>query len=105
MKKQNLLSNIPADMPEEFFEEIFSSGGIRVQRIVSLGHCSPENDWYDQTENEWVLLIEGEGVLEFESGEQVRLTAGDHLNIPAHKKHRVVWTDPDRKTVWLAVFY
>ncbi len=105
MKKQNLLLNIPAEMPDEICEELFSSADVRIERIVSKGHCSLEGDWYDQDANEWVLLVQGEGVLEFEAGEQVRLAAGDHLNIPAHKKHRVAWTASDIETVWLAVFY
>jgi hypothetical protein len=25
--------------------------------------------------------------------------------IPAHKKHRVEWTDPVEQTIWLAVHY
>lgn len=105
MKKDNLLSNIPVAIPDEIFEEVHSSTNVRIERIISQGHCSPENDWYDQEENEWVLVVRGEGVLEFEGGEEVRLTAGDYMNIPAHKKHRVTWTDPDKETIWLAVFY
>ena len=27
------------------------------------------------------------------------------LNIPKHRKHWVSWTDPNRVTIWLAVFY
>ncbi|MFP8878842.1 MAG: phosphoribosylaminoimidazole carboxylase, partial [Myxococcota bacterium] len=34
-----------------------------------------------------------------------RLGPGDHLNIPAHTRHRVAWTDPDQATIWLAIFY
>jgi cupin 2 domain-containing protein len=30
---------------------------------------------------------------------------GDFLNIPAHKKHQVAWTTPDRPTLWLTVHY
>jgi hypothetical protein len=26
-------------------------------------------------------------------------------NIPAHARHRVVRTDPDQKTVWLAIHF
>jgi cupin 2 domain-containing protein len=33
------------------------------------------------------------------------MKAGDWINIPAHRKHRVEWTTPDEKTVWVAVFY
>ena len=35
----------------------------------------------------------------------VELLPGDTINIPAHQKHRVEWTSPNKPTVWLAVFY
>ncbi|MFT7301032.1 MAG: cupin 2 domain-containing protein [Porticoccus sp.] len=105
MKKENLLSNIPAQIPGEVVEEILSSVYVRIERIVSKGHDSLVNNWYDQDESEWVLVLQGVGALEFESGEQLKLAAGDYVNIPAHKKHRVAWTDPDAETIWLAVFY
>jgi cupin 2 domain-containing protein len=28
---------------------------------------------------------------------------GDYVNLPAHCRHRVEWTDPERETVWLAL--
>ena len=28
-----------------------------------------------------------------------------YLNIPAHARHRVAWTDPNQKTLWLAIYY
>ena len=31
------------------------------------------------------------------------LHRGSYLNIPAHARHRVAWTDPHQKTVWLAI--
>jgi|TARA_R110000822_G_scaffold187752_18_gene326818 cupin 2 domain-containing protein len=105
MKKENLLSNIPAEIPGEVIEEILSSVHVRIERIVSKGHDSLGNNWYDQDESEWVLVLQGAGALEFEGGEQLALAAGDYVNIPAHKKHRVAWTDPDAETIWLAVFY
>jgi cupin 2 domain-containing protein len=30
---------------------------------------------------------------------------GDHVHIPAHRRHRVEWTDPAQPTVWLAVHH
>jgi cupin 2 domain-containing protein len=35
----------------------------------------------------------------------VALQPGDHLIIPAHRRHRVEWTHPDQPTVWLALHY
>lgn len=105
MKAANIFDGIPADLSNEVFEEILLSAGMRLERILSKGHISPENGWYDQDQDEWVLVLEGMATLEFEEGESVTLSRGDYLNIPAHRKHRVSWTDPDRVTLWLAVFH
>lgn len=77
---------------------------MRVERIVSRGHTSPDDFWYDQDEHEWVLVLSGRAVLRFEDGD-VALGPGEHVDIPAHVKHRVQWTSPGEDTVWLAVFY
>ena len=79
---------------------------MRIEKIISDSHASPESFWYDQDENEWVLLLKGSAALRFEEKEGlVLLEPGDWVDIPAHVRHRVEWTDPKQKTVWLAVFY
>jgi cupin 2 domain-containing protein len=35
----------------------------------------------------------------------IEMQAGDFLNIPAHQRHRVEWTIPGQKTIWLAIHY
>ena len=35
----------------------------------------------------------------------VLMKKGDYLIIPAHKRHRIEWTSPDKDTVWLSVHY
>lgn len=89
----------------EVFEDFVKSGDVRIERILSKGQASPEPGWYDQDENEWVIVLQGGGRLAFDDGSEVELNAGDYINIPAHTKHRVSWTDPEQVTVWLAVFY
>jgi len=104
--KINLLNDIPDNLDEEDFLELLKTGDVRVERIVSRGHASSPSFWYDQEEGEWVLLLRGAAVLEFEDDhEPLRLSPGDHVNIPPHRRHRVAWTDPDEPTVWLAIFY
>ncbi len=104
MKVHSLFSDIPADVPEEMFEDLFDTGTVRIERIVSCGHSSPEGFWYDQDWNEWVMVIRGSAGLRLEGSDEVLvLNPGDWVNIPAHRKHRVEWTDPNGKTVWLAV--
>lgn len=89
----------------EVFEDIVRSPTVRIERIVSKGHTSPETGWYDQDENEWVMVVKGRATLEFEDGSRCEMSAGDYVNIPAHIRHKVAWTDPDDITIWLAVFY
>jgi len=88
----------------EVFEDIVKSEHVRVERTLSKGHSSPKDGWYDQDENEWVIVLQGNGRLVFDDGTEIELDAGDHVNLSAHKRHRVVWADPDNVTVWLAVF-
>jgi cupin 2 domain-containing protein len=105
MKKANIFESIPKTLSGEFFEELASKNGIKIERIVSYGDVTTESQWYDQESDEWVILLKGEAVLSFEDEDDVRLKAGDYINIPAHKKHRVSWTMPEKESVWLAVHY
>lgn len=99
-----LLAELPVPGPEEFVQTILARGDVRIERIVSQGHVSPEGFWYDQAEAEFVVVLQGAARLQFED-ETVELTAGSSIDIPVHRRHRVAWTDPSRPTVWLAVFY
>ena len=103
---RNIYSSIPAHIPKELTQDILTAGSFKIERIVSKGHASPEGFWYDQDQNEWVLLLKGSAGLLFEGTDDVlALKPGDYVNIPAHLKHRVEWTDPDTETVWVAVMY
>ena len=101
----NIFDCIPENLDEEIFQQLVDGDNVRIERIISMGHSSPESGWYDQDRNEWVLVLKGEAVLLLEDEQTVNLKAGDYINIPAHKKHRVEWTDPDSETIWLAVHY
>ncbi len=106
MKVSNLLENIPAQLPEELIEVLASSENVRIERIISHGHTSPEDFWYDQDQNEFVLLLKGKAELEFSDPEKtIILEEGDSLIIPAHQRHRVSWTKPETETIWLVVYY
>ena len=102
----NLFANLSAALPEELIKVLAENQHVRIERIVSTGHTSPEGYWYDQEEAEWVVVLKGEAKLLFEGDDEpITLRPGDHVLIPAHRKHRVEWTKPDEPTVWLAVFY
>jgi cupin 2 domain-containing protein len=102
----NIFSNIPAHFPDELFEPVLKQGGIEIERIVSKGHATPEGQWYDQDWDEWVLLLQGQATLIFACERKpVLLKPGDYLLIPAHRHHRVEWTDPAVETIWLAIHW
>ena len=102
----NLLEHLPPAGAEEDFTALIARPGLHVSRIVSFGHASPDGFWYDQPHGEWVLLLAGAARLRFadEAGDRA-LKPGDCVDIAAHRRHRVQWTDPAGPTVWLAVHY
>jgi cupin 2 domain-containing protein len=104
-KPDNVFAGIPADLPEELIQALLSTPSFRIERIVSRGHNSPEGFWYDQETHEWVLLLSGAARLLLEGDEPLELLPGSIVNIPAHRRHRVEWTDPARPTIWLAIHY
>ncbi len=83
---RSLLENIPDSLPEELVERLAEGKGVRIERIVSRGHASPEGFWYDQDEDEFVLLVQGEAEIEFNDRSDC-LKAGDWRMIPKHCKH------------------
>jgi cupin 2 domain-containing protein len=101
----NLFDNAPSPLHEEVVTALLAAGKVRIERIVSHGHASPSDSWYDQDQAEWVIVLKGAARLRFEAEEPVEMRPGDYVNIPAHRRHRVEWTTPDEPTIWLAVHY
>lgn len=103
---RSLFKAIPADLPEERFDDWLSTPGFRLERILSRGHVTPEGQWYDQIQDEWVALLQGAASLMIEGqAEPIELRPGDSVLLPAHCRHRVSWTDPDQVTIWLALHF
>ena len=100
----NLFADLPSHLPDELTTILLEAADVRIERIVSHGHVSPDGFWYDQDQHEWVIVLKGAARLRFEDG-TVEMNPGDFINIPAHKRHRVEWTTPDEATIWLAVHY
>lgn len=101
----NLFGDVPADLPEELVQTLLGTSKLRIERIVSHGHASPEGFWYDQETDEWVVLLTGAARLTLEGEAPIDLLPGAFVNLPAHQRHRVEWTDPVQPTVWLAIHY
>lgn len=106
MKSGNLYHAMPSELPQEIADCLLQSGKLKIERIVSRGHCSEPGFWYDQEDSEWVLLLKGAARLRFQEGDRVvHLSPGMYLNIAPHEAHRVDWTSDSEDTIWLAVFY
>ncbi|MFH1673752.1 MAG: cupin domain-containing protein [Pseudomonadota bacterium] len=106
MTVSNIYSDIPKELPDELLEEIIQSSSFKLERIISKGHSTPKEKWYDQGKDEWVILLKGSAGLLIEGeNEIVYLKPGDYIHLPAHLRHRVEWTAPGEETVWLALHY
>lgn len=106
MVTNNLFSPLPQDLSSEVFETLAQGSNVRIERIVSMGHSTAGNQWYDQDDHEWVILVQGGATIQFsDSSALTHLSPGDYINIPAHTKHRVESTDSNVITVWIAVHY
>ncbi len=108
MIKKSLLDNVLVDKENENFQDIIKDKNIRIERIVSNGQSSTEDFWYDQEQNEFVLLVEGHAILEIKEDNKIKsieLIKNEYINIKAGVKHRVKYTDINKPTIWLAIFY
>jgi cupin 2 domain-containing protein len=106
MMTGNVFANVPGRLAEEQIVDLASAPNVRIERIVSRGHASAPDAWYDQDRAEWVLVLRGSAGLIFEGeSDPILLEPGSYIQIPAHKRHRVAWTDPSAATIWLAIHY
>ena len=105
-KHANLFQLPQHGRQEELLETLIERESFRIERIVSTGQSTPQGEWLDQDLDEWVVMLSGNAQLVFEATpEPIDLRPGDYLNILAHRRHRVEWTDPAVPTIWLAIHY
>lgn len=91
----------PAEAGAETFLELARAGAARIERIAS--RAVADGVWYEQGWDEFVLLVEGRATLAFADGARRDLAPGDWCVLPAFCRHRVATTDPQARTIWLAV--
>lgn len=99
---------VTASTEEELFQTLLTGRGpFRLERIVSFGQSSAKDFWYDQEDDEWVALLSGRATLLFlqddGSTETVSLRSGQALFIPAHCRHRLLFTSTTPPCLWLAL--
>lgn len=102
-KVANLLDKLPAARRAEAFTELLARPGVQLERIVSRGQSTPDDEPMVQDRDEWVMVLQGAAGLRIEDSAEVQLKVGDWLLIEAGQKHWVTWTAKDRPTVWLAL--
>ena len=95
--------DLPSLTNKELFESLVSADNILIERIISTGQTTPPGGWYDQDQDEWIILLQGFASLAYDDQTEINLTPGDYLLIPAHQKHRVVYTSSEPPCIWLAV--
>lgn len=104
--QRNLLGGPCPPPGQERCETLIEGPQWRLERIHSCEASSPEGFWYDQPEQEWVMVLRGSARLQFADEASARdLCAGDSVWIAAHRRHRLLATDPAPGTVWLALFW
>lgn len=104
MEKRNFFEEVQLPVTgRESFDALFQGADVKIERIISNAHSDPEGSWYDQEQDEWVILVRGEARLLFEEDGEITLKEGDYLFIPAHKRHRVIYTSTESACYWLAV--
>jgi cupin 2 domain-containing protein len=72
----SILAKVPVVMTGELVETLVQSQTVRIERIVSQGHASPDGFWYDQPESEC-----GPAAIRDDA---VELKAGDWVDVASH---------------------
>ena len=100
----NLFANLAERAMREEVAVLAETAGGRIERIVSTGQASrPDFGTIRPRRSGWSFFPGAQAYASKPSPSPRVLAPGDWLEIPAHARHRVEWTDAERPTVWLAV--
>ena len=52
---------LPQTLSKDFetFQEIISNDNVTIERIISTGQRTPDNQWLENDRDEWVMLLQG----------------------------------------------
>ncbi|MFH1127882.1 MAG: cupin domain-containing protein [Candidatus Omnitrophota bacterium] len=104
LKRGNIYSKISNIKDKEMLETLAVNKKLKIERIISRGQVTEKGKWLKEAHDEWVIILKGAGKLRFRNDSRlIKLKIGDYVLIPAHTSHRVEWTLPQEKTIWLAV--
>jgi len=106
IEQGNIFRHPAGSKDKEVFQTILENDSFKLESIISNGQRTEQGKWLDEEDNEWVILLSGGAGILFGQGNSLHeLKPGDHLYIPGHCQHRVEWTAPGEKTVWLALHF
>ena len=85
---------------EEIFNNLLSHKNVKINKIISPPNFVSEQ--FIQDEDEWVILLQGSAILEINQ-KITKLVKDSYILIPAKTPHKILSTEPNIKTIWLAV--
>ena len=85
---------------EEIFNNLLSHKNVKINKIISPPNFVSEQ--FIQDEDEWVILLQGSAILEINQ-KITKLVKDSYIFIPAKTPHKILSTEPNIKTIWLAV--
>jgi cupin 2 domain-containing protein len=98
-------NNINIYSKDEIFDIILNNKNIKIERIISSGQRTNDNEWLVQDKSEWVLLLQGEATIIIYENKTIKLSKGDYLYIPENTKHKVDYTSKNPHCIWLAIHF
>jgi cupin 2 domain-containing protein len=91
------------DFNKEVLIDLYKNKNCFVEKIISTGQVTPENQWLEEDSDEWVILLQGESEISFFNGDIFKMGRGDYLLIPSNTKHRVESTSVNPPCIWVAL--
>ena len=85
---------------EEIFNNLLSHKNVKINKIISPPNFVSEQ--FIQDEDEWVILLQGSAILEINQ-KITKLVKDSYIFIPAKTPHKILSTELNIKTIWLAV--
>ncbi|MGD1804045.1 cupin domain-containing protein [Dapis sp. BLCC M126] len=85
---------------EEIFNNLLSHKNVKINKIISPPNFVSEE--FIQEEDEWVILLQGSAVLEINQT-TTKLVKDSYIFIPAKTPHKIISTDANIETIWLAI--
>ena len=85
---------------EEIFNNLLSHKNVKINKIISPPNFVSEQ--FIQDEDEWVILLQGSAILEINQ-KITKIVKDSYIFIPAKTPHKILSTEPNIKTIWLAV--